>query len=269
MELKSSTRPTGFLDLAVELRRLIYLYCVVRKDPFKIPDRFMGLERLSQCRIRDPKNSLLLVSKKVGAEALEVLYGDNTFQIYILRDGGCYLTGQFWEVNRRRIRKLQVVMEPFYFYGRVPDSTPWSPLLAQLKKLTIVAQHPLQFRRSNFAEHEIEESTEWLRETLRYLSSELRSSCVVEVDGNDKAETSALMGECFPRGYRKVQTLAGNLLFQGSRYYTDPDYYSGGSDYWTQTIPTWLGESHPPCVTGPAFSYQKANGVRLPSIRSS
>ena len=70
------------------------------------------------------------------------------------------------------------------------------------------------------------------------------------MDDNDETETSALMKECFPRGYRKVQTLAGNLLFQGFRYYTDPDYCSGGSDYWNQTIPTWFGERHPPCITG-------------------
>ena len=113
MEMKtslSSTQPVGFLGLPVEMRRLIYQYCLVRKDPFIIPDRLIGLERLSQCRIRDPKNSFLLVSKKVGAEALEVLYGDNTFQIHILRDGVCHLGGQFWEVNRQRIRNLQIVV---------------------------------------------------------------------------------------------------------------------------------------------------------------
>ena len=248
MEMKtslSSTQPVGFHVLPVEMRRLIYQYCLVRKDPFIIPDRLIGLERLSQCRIRDPKNSFLLVSKKVGAEALEVLYGDNTFQISILRDGVCHLGGQFWEVNRQRIRKLQIVVQPFSrasFLIPKPDSTFWSPLLAQLTKLTIVVPQSPQARLGIW--------TEWLRWTLQYFSSKLRSSCVVEVDDNDETETSALMKECFPRGYRQVQTLAGNLLFQGFRYYTDPDYCSGGSDYWNQNIPTWFGERHPPCITG-------------------
>lgn len=272
MELKSSTPPIGFLGLPVEIRRLIYQYCLVRRDPFIIPDRFIGFERLSQCRIRDQRNSLLLVSKMVGAEALEVLYGDNAFQIDICHDGVCHLTGEFWEVNRRRIGKLQVVLQPFTSgwgpYCCVPDSTPWSPLLAQLKKLTIVAQHPLRFRRYYTAET-IEKSTEWLMERLQCYSSELRSSCVVEVDDDNQTDTGALMRICFPRGYRRVQTLAGNLLFQGSRYYTDSDYCSGGSDYWNQIIPTWFGERHPPCVTGPAFPYRSGGrDVRLPAYRA-
>ena len=79
---------------------------------------------------------------------------------------------------------------------------------------------------------------EWLRETLRCLRSGLPASCVVEVDyDDDDTKTGAVIREFFPRGYRKVQTLAGNLLFQGHRYYTGSDYCSGGLDYWSQEIP--------------------------------
>lgn len=259
MELKpplSSTRPIGFLDLPVELRLHIYQYCLVRKDPFIIPHRSIGLEPLSQCRTRDPKNSLLLVSKRVGAEALEVLWGDNFFQIDVLEDRGCHLTGEFWEANRGRIRKLQVVMLKNIYDPCMPDSTPWSPLLAKLTNLVVVVPPPPEATnyppRSIFNSLSLENWKQWSRKILRSLSSEMRSSCVVEVDDDDdNTETRALMEECFPRGHRKVQTLAGNLQIQGSRYYTGSDYCSGGLDYWNQEIPICFGERHPPCVTVP------------------
>jgi len=38
--------------------------------------------------IHDEKKSLLLVSKKVRFEALEVLYGENVFKVYLHRKGG-------------------------------------------------------------------------------------------------------------------------------------------------------------------------------------
>jgi hypothetical protein len=150
----------------------------VRKDPANIHRIFIDEYSFSEWRIRDEKKSLLLVSKKVGFEALEVLYGDNVFQVYLHGEGGYCLKRHCTEANIRRIRKMQVVMQPQgVSYGRMLDSTLWSPILAELTKLSIVAQQPLQarayFNPASF-EQEMEEWMEWLRAILQYIARNFR-----------------------------------------------------------------------------------------------
>ena len=229
----SSARPIGFLDLPLEIRRQIFQYCLVRKAPVS-SYIFIDEYRFSDWGIRDRKKSLLLVSKMVGFEALGVLYGENEFQCHLHGDGGYSLRKDFTEANKRRIRKLQVVMRPQgCFYGRMLDSTLWSPLLANLTKLSIVAQQPLQARMYYNApsfEHDMEEWMGWLRVILQYISRELRSSCVIEVDDDVRSETSILMKEYFPRGYRKVQTLEGDLIFRRNDYSNESGYWDDDCD---------------------------------------
>jgi hypothetical protein len=50
--------------------------------------------------------------EKVGVDALEVLYGDNVFQAYLDGGEGYYLKRRFREANMRRIRRMQLVMQP-------------------------------------------------------------------------------------------------------------------------------------------------------------
>lgn len=59
---------------------------------------------------------------------------------------------------------MHVIMQPQgLFYGDMLDSTLWSPILANLTKLSIVAQQPLQVRTyftAPSSEHQMEEWTE-------------------------------------------------------------------------------------------------------------
>ena len=117
---------------------------------------------------------------------------------------------------------MQVVMQPQdVSYGHMLDSTLWSPILAKLTKLSIVAQQPLEaqiyFNAPSF-EEEMEEWMEWLRAILQYFARQLPSSCIVEVDDDDRKETSTIIRECLPSGYRKVQTLAGDFYFRRNYY---------------------------------------------------
>lgn len=216
MEGLSSTRPIAFLGLPVELRCHIYRYCLVRKDPINVNHVVIDKLYFDVWGICDREKSLLLVSKKVGAEALEVLYGDNVFQVYVHQNRGYHLERQFTDANRQMIRSLQIVVQPRgCFYDRPLNSALWSPILAHLKKLSIVAQQPLQPRPhydTLLFEHEMARWTDSLRAILQYVSHELRRSSIIEVDDDDVIETSILIMEYFPQGYRKVQTLAGNLL---------------------------------------------------------
>ena len=103
MEAKVSAsprRPTGFLDLPTEIRLQIYRYCLVSEDPIRL--YVFEFKRSIPCY----KNSLLLVSKKVGLEALDVLYGDNIFQLSFDGWEEYDFNENFTEANRRKIRAL-------------------------------------------------------------------------------------------------------------------------------------------------------------------
>ena len=237
MEVKvslSSRRPIGFLDIPLEIRHQVYQYCLVRKDPVNVHHLFIDEYSFSEWGIRDEKKSLLLVSTKIGFEASEVLYGDNVFKVQLHGEGGYDLKRLFTEANIRRIRKMQVVMQPQgVFYGHMLDSTLWSPILAELTKLSIVAQQPLQARTCFNApsfEQEIEEWTEWLRAILQYIVRQLPSSCIVEADDDDRKETSAVMRQSLPSDYRKVQTLAGDFCFRRNDYSEESDYWDDEYD---------------------------------------
>ena len=208
----SSRQPTGFFESPLELRLQIYRYCLVCSDPVELdlfpcpsPDRQIPAEN----------KSLLLVSKKVGLEALDVLYGDNVFQVAMNGRSVTNLQLYFTEANRQRIRIMQVLLLPEGGgYRRGWDSTIFSPILAHLKKLSIVVKQPEQsWVRKNLpiSEKYIQVLIGSHKLVLKYIASQLPQSCIVEVDGDDVRETSTLMKECFPSGYRKVQTMAGGL----------------------------------------------------------
>ena len=216
-----SSPPVSFLDVPLEIRRQIYQYCLVKKDPVDIHHIFADLFFSSDSLPRDNKKSLLLVSKQVGSEALEILYGKNVFQLYLHNGwGGHHLKGLFAGANIGRMRRMVFVIKPHRIdYGCMLDSTLWSPILAKLTKLSIVAQQPPQgpYHSSPTFEQVMEKWTEWLRAILQYIARQLSSSCIVEADDDDWKGTSTLMRENLPNGYRKVQTLAGDQIFRRKR----------------------------------------------------
>ena len=231
----SSPKPSvGFLDTPLEIRLQIYRYCLVAKNP--IITQYVSVDpwKFSSSRIRDRKKSLLLVSKRVGLEALDVLYGENVFQILLHGEGEYYLKQHFAKANIDRMRRMQFVMQPQgVSYGRMLESTLWSPIFANLTKLSIVAQQPLQPQDNYNAppfEHEMQKWTQWLRAVLQYTVRQLSSSCTVEVDDDDMEETSLVMRESLPGGFRKVQTLAGDLCFRRNQYSEESGYWNEDYD---------------------------------------
>ena len=163
--------------------------------------------------IRDKEKSLLLVSKKIGLEALEVLYGENIFHTSLYG-----ATDYEWEAsfNRRRIRMVQILMQPpDNFHNCKPYSTIFLSILANLNKLTVVVQQPREAQSFYIgtSEQDLQEWVDWLRDNLQYVAGQLPNSCIVEVDDDDRRVTSTVMRECFPSGYRKVQTVLGDEYF--------------------------------------------------------
>ncbi len=50
------------------------------------------------------------------------------------------------------------------------------------------------------------------------------------MDDDDRKETSTLMRECLPSGYRKVRTLAGDFCFRRNDYSEESGYWDDDDD---------------------------------------
>ena len=212
-EVKSSRKPVGFLDLPPELRIEIYRYCLVSEHPIEFLP-WCPVSSLWRCTSRS--RSLLLVSKTIGSEASEVLYGENVFLVHMHGEAGHQLSKRITESNRLKIRKLQTLLGTDEAFRKYPlNPVIWSPVLGNLRKLSIVAPKPmLDFRNKETKDDWIG----WLRDFLQYIISLVPSSCIIEVDNTEKAKTGILMREYLPNNHRKVQTLTG-------------DYYFGRNDF--------------------------------------
>lgn len=135
----------GFLDLPYELRLMVYHYFIPRNYEILLNGNLLSCEGWIYMNdhigiFGDPPHpflSILLVSKQVSEESLDVLYGDNFF-VYELNtdevwnrvlsyDGGCPyedepMTDPFLSLltakNRGRIRHVQYII----MYWRMPSS---------------------------------------------------------------------------------------------------------------------------------------------------
>ena len=211
----SSRLPTGFLDLPLELRLQIYRYCLVRNDTIDV-DEFSYY--YDSAEVRDDKKSLLLVSKKIGSEALDVLYGDNVFQIALHGRAGYYLQHHFTEANRQKFRMIQVLLRrpTGIGFGRDEDSTIFSPILANLKKFSIVPPHQMVHR---YSKRDTQEWNSWLGGILQYFACQLPRSCILEVEDDYMREFAALVKEYLHCVHRKVQIVPGGLRLENDYYY--------------------------------------------------
>ena len=218
-----SRPPLGFLDTPLEIRREIYRYCLLRRNPVFIlpPSCPPSWDQKS----RGYEISLLLVSRQVGSEALAVLYGENIFNVYLAYWGEADLKNFFAEANIGRVRRVEIVALPppdpsllveVDKYTYKLDSGLWSRFLANLTKLSIVVTPPLQLLVYDKAPKK-EKGLEWLRRNLQDIASHLSHSCIVEVDDDNSEETRAVLGESFPGGYRKVRTLPGDTYIRRIR----------------------------------------------------
>jgi hypothetical protein len=235
----SPRKPVGFLDLPYEIRHRIYRFCLVCEDPIDMSKTFDDCHYTTKETIHDYK-SLLLVSKLVGFGAAEGFYMGNVFQFDVDEKVGSDVKMCFSETNLQRIRKIQLMLRPHELpccYTLDPEQ--WSPILARLRKLSIVVKRPLP-NWTYVHEHRIDCWGEWLGGILRYITSQLSSSCIIEVDDGDEAGTTAIIRECLPSGYRTIQLVPRkncswaseyleDLVFANSKYWVE-DYYDSTSE---------------------------------------
>lgn len=227
---------TGFLSLPLELRRKIYSYLLTFHTPITRYKRSVDDWRLSRRGTKDKIKNLLLVSKQVSEEALDVFYGNNTFEVDFNRKGCLLFCQKLTEENRRRIRRLQVLLQP-HAYGIADAIVGFSPILSQLAKLSIIAQQPAPFGHHQFwvnipfdsesDEEEVEvvgtqaramrQWIKWLNTMMEWMVPQLPSDVRIEVDDNGLKETGEVLEQCLPR-FQRVQTWQGDITFSRVRY---------------------------------------------------
>ena len=211
-----SNQSIGFLDMPLELRYPVYEYCLICRMPINMAFVFDDLTT------SDITKSLLLVSKAISSEALDVFYGKNIFEIRLYDETGWQLIKYLTEENLRRIRKVQLVMTAFGALRHTTvDWTSWMPILTNLTRLTIVAQQPLNYWsydnpklwEDSMEKCSMESWTAWLEMLLANIGGQLPASCMVEVDHDHAKETNTLIEQYFPNKYRYTNTWIGDCLF--------------------------------------------------------
>ena len=179
---------------------------------------------------------ILEVSKLIGDEALDVLYRQNIFVVDI--HGESYRKFlKFSVANLRRLRYLRIVARPMgVSYGRplMFDPNLWLPLLAGLLQFCIVAQQPLVARgyyNAPTLEEELCEWTTWLDPILEYFSTALPTTTAIGLDGDGRAETTAMMDKHFASGHQKFRTITGDFCIERGQYSRESGYWdSDGRD---------------------------------------
>ena len=229
------------LELDVWSRDMIYRPL---SEKLRECDRFENRWRTEMLEESEWKTGILEVSRAISDEALDFLYGQNTFVVGIYGTDYRRLL-KLGAANLRRIHHLRIVARPVgtsYENPLVMDPRFWLPLLEGMVQFCIVAQQPLVARDQLNAptlEPELCEWTTWLDPVLEYFRATLPKTTAVSLDNDDHAETTAMMDKHFGSGYQKVKTITGDLCFKRgeysreSGYWDDDDFLGGGMDhYW-------------------------------------
>ena len=184
------------------------------------------------------KNSIFLVCKQISNEALDIMYGENAFKLYLHTDGGLCLKRNFTEANRHRMRFLLLIAQHRAWIGEIsPHNTMWSSIIPTLNIIRLVAEQPVQETYWNAPPLE-KQMERWLRFIQAFLNcfhQHLSEGKVLEVDFDGKSETAEVVKECMLGGYREVRCrLSGDHMFRRGRFaynsgYWDDDDHGFGS----------------------------------------
>ncbi|KAI9170661.1 hypothetical protein HJFPF1_00131 [Paramyrothecium foliicola] len=233
-----------FGRLPIELRDQIYTYIL---SPGEIDMQAVHLRKMaspwirllwdlesgtqnprgsSEKKVAKPNTGILRVCRQISDEALDILYRRNHF-IVALHGVTEYQLFKLGPTNLRRIHSLQLIIQ---FQGGFPmdlnfDPTLWIPLLSDLNRLSLVLQQPLTARKHIGApslEADMRQWTSWLDPLLEYLAAHISKSIVIEIDCDERLDTTELLQKHLGSRLRNVQTPTGDRLFGRSTSAHDP-----------------------------------------------
>lgn len=186
------------------------------------------------------KASILRVSRQISAEALDVLYGRNLFIAHV-HGGAQDELLKFGTPNLKRIRYLRLVAQPMGCFPKpiTFDSQFWIPLLTDLSQFCLVAQQPLPSGRSYHGpifQENMREWIAWLEPIVRYLAQNISGTTIVAVDDNNLEETRGVVQKYFHSGYRRLQTVSGDIIFERSAFSLEPGYWDNNDGSGTSFV---------------------------------
>ena len=112
----------SFLDLPLELRQQIYRYYLVREQALVIKKNVVDFDPQGVVMVRN----LSLVCKTIKDEALDILYGENCFKLYLTGEDGHLMKTTFGEEQIRRLRNVRLIAWPGGIsYRKKLDITFW------------------------------------------------------------------------------------------------------------------------------------------------
>ena len=167
------------------------------------------------------RNSLFIVSKQIGEEVLDYAYGENNFQLQIHRGDERKFKITFSKQNLERMKYLLVIARPsgmLYPLRQGPDNMLWSQILPNLKTFCLVAEQPMaagNYYNAQNLEKDVEYWIRWVKTYLQCFGQLLQSTTGVEVDVDDRKETSELVEEYLPTWHQKIRCkIMGDLVFK-------------------------------------------------------
>lgn len=226
-----TSEPSDKLKLPLEIREEIYRYLLVPPGPSDQYLECIAFFHLHTMHM-ERDTSILLVSRQISEEALDILYGENVFKLDVNEDQDCFVT-RFTVRNRLRIRHLLLVSRPYrYDRGLLSglEFVIWSPILANLTKLCIVAQEPLPGCFFNPLWDDVPDGSQttlkkllddWaisLKAIFVFINQHLSKDMVVLVDDGSREYTTKLIRQCLSNNTKSVKIRLGDIYFKRDEF---------------------------------------------------
>lgn len=192
---------------------------------------------------------LLLASRQLREEVLDVLYGENVFRVFVADHySEPAFKRNFSQTKRQRLRHIMLV-----FRQRSQDLPPqllplpelfvktkiWNEILPNLTTLRIVAMQPYeQDSRHVYAcwrnlADQIKRWNEEVPQTFRYLKRKLSPSAVVLADIDGRKITGRLIKQYLRSDWRPIRTTTGDIIFDRDMLRPYSSWAQGG---WTDQL---------------------------------
>jgi hypothetical protein len=188
--------------------------------------------KTSSMVVDDTRNAipeLLLCCHQITEEVIDLLYGENTFQVNLHDDDEFTLADLLNFKTRRKIRKLVLILRPRGVsyrpnYSMEPEI--WDGILSNLQVLGVIAEQPESHSEEDGA---FEEWNEWIAPIFEYLHRALNREAKIMVDANDEQKTIEIIQEAIPERCQFQRLTIADYIFKRGKFASAAGFWAG---YW-------------------------------------
>ena len=182
-------------------------------------------------------NSILLLNKQISDEALDLLFSDNIFEIFIWSTGETTLERKFPAHHLQRMRSIVITAggNGDYLTGKnIPDMKLWRWILPNLRNVRFVAKEPVAYhllesgygftgemqevwRKGN--ETHLADWIEWIGAVVEFFEKGVQEDAVVEVDVDGRDKTREVFERILKGRFNEVRDFeVGDRIFLRGRF---------------------------------------------------